>query len=230
MLEFFERGGPVMWPLLATSLVAATFLLYKAVFWLRVTAGRDRAFVVRFLKLVEEGSYAEAAERARGSRDFVVRVLLSGLVHRNYSAPEALRMAADETLGRMRRYQTVLETAVTVAPLLGILGTVMGIIQSFGLLGDAGRTDPRAATQGLAAALITTAAGLMIAIPTLILANYFGRLTEHAAQEIETEATCLEICLARNAAHSVGEAAAGQSSPPGPAVPAPVRGGGGAPR
>jgi biopolymer transport protein ExbB len=221
MLEFFVRGGPVMWPLLFTSLVAATFLLYKAVFWLRVGAGRDREFVARFLRLVEEGKYSEAAERARASRDFVVRILHSGLVHRNYSAPEALRMAAEEALGRMRRYHTVLDTVVTVAPLLGILGTVMGIIQSFGLLSDAGQADPRAATQGMAAALITTAAGLMIAIPTLVFANYFGRVTEHAAQEIETEATCLEICLARNAAHGIGEAAG-----PGTEAPAPVRAGG----
>jgi len=219
MLEIFNRGGPVMWPLLAASLVGLTFLLYKAIFWLRVGAGRDRALAERFLRLAEEGRYSEAAERARGSRDFVVQLLHCGLVHRNYSAPEALKMAAADTLSRMRRYLTVLDTVVTVAPLLGILGTVMGIIASFNLLGGAGATDPRAATQGVAQALVTTAVGLGIAIPTLIFSNYFGRLAEHAAVEMETVGTCLEICLARNAAHEVGEAAGGQ----GAHGPAPVR-------
>ncbi|MHC4914780.1 MAG: MotA/TolQ/ExbB proton channel family protein [Planctomycetota bacterium] len=222
MLEFFARGGPLMWPLLAVSLVAVTFLLYKAIFWLRVRAGRDGDLAVRFLKLVEEGKYAEAAGGARGSKDFVVRILHCGLVHRNYSASEALKMAADDTLARMRRYQTVLDTVVTVAPLLGILGTVLGIIDSFNLLGDAAAADPRAATQGVARALITTAAGLSIAIPTLIFSNYFGRLSEHAAAEIETEATCLEICLARNEAHGVGEAAEEEKTPSG-SQPPPVR-------
>jgi biopolymer transport protein ExbB len=222
MIEFFQRGGPVMWPLLLTSLVALTFLLYKALFWLRVRAGRDRDLAVRFLKLVEEGKYSEAATRAQGSRDFVVQILHCGLVHRNYSASEALKMAGADTLARMRRYQTVLDTVVTVAPLLGILGTVLGIIESFDLLGDAGSADPRAATQGVAQALVTTAVGLGIAIPTLIFSNYFARLSEHAAADIETEATCLEICLARNTTHGVGEAAEEAGSPAN-GEPAPVR-------
>jgi biopolymer transport protein ExbB len=222
LIEFFTRGGPVMWALLVTSLVAVTFLLYKAIFWLRVRAGRDPQLAAAFLQLCEAGSYSQAAERARGSKDFVVRILHCGLVHRNYSASEALKMAAADTLERMRRYQTVLDTVVTVAPLLGILGTVLGIIYSFDLLGTEGGTDPRAATRGVAQALITTAAGLGIAIPVLVFSNYFARLAEHAAAEIETEATCLEICLARNAAHGVGEAAAEAGAPAGER-PAPVR-------
>ncbi len=219
MRVFFNRGGPVMWPLLAASLVALTFLLYKATFWLRVSAGRDRELAERFLRLAEEGKYSEAAERAHNSRDFVVQLLHCGLVHRNYSAAEALRMAAADTLNRMRRYLTVLDTVVTIAPLLGILGTVIGIIGSFNLLGDAGGTDPRAATQGVAQALVTTALGLGIAIPTLIFSNYFGRLAEHAAIDMETMGTCLEICLARNQAHEVGEAAGDRDAE----GPAPVR-------
>jgi len=200
MLEMFARGGPIMWPLLVTSLVAVTFLVYKAVFWLRVAAGRDRGAASKFLEMAEGARYAEAAERAHGSKDFVVGMLHCGLVHRNYSASAALKMAAAETLGRMRRYQTVLDTVVAVAPLLGILGTVIGIIGSFGLLGNASAADPRAATQGLAQALVTTAVGLGIAIPTLVLSNYFARLAEHAAADMETAGTCLEICLARNPA------------------------------
>ena len=203
MLDLFLRGGPVMWPLLLASVVTLTFIVERALFWLRVAAGRDKALVLRFLESADGARYAEAARSAHGSRDYVIGVLHSGLVHRNYSASGALQAAAADTYRRMRRFLTVLDTVVTVAPLLGILGTVIGIIGCFQLMGEAGTSDPAAATKGLAEALITTAAGLIVAIPTLLAYNFFSRQAERAAAEMETSASCLEICLARNESHGV---------------------------
>jgi biopolymer transport protein ExbB len=200
MIEAFQRGGPVMWPLLLTSLVGLTFIVERVIFWVRVAGGRDRALALRFLELAERAGYAEAARAAHGSRDYVVGMLHSGLVHRNYSASGALQAAAADAYRRMRRFLSVLDTVVTVAPLLGILGTVTGIIGCFNLLGEAGTASPAAATKGLAEALITTVAGLVIAIPALVAYNFFSRRAERAAAEMETAASCLEICLARNAA------------------------------
>jgi len=207
MVDAFLRGGPVMWPLLITSLVGLTFVIERAVFWLRVAAGGDRELRLRFLELAEGGRYAEAAGAARGSRDYVVGVLHSGLVHRNYSASGALQAAAADAYRRMRRFLSVLDTVVTVAPLLGILGTVTGIISCFNLMSEAGAANPAAATRGLAQALITTAAGLIIAIPALLAYNFFSRRAERAAAEMETAASCLEICLARNVAHGTTDPA-----------------------
>ena len=205
MIDAFQRGGPVMWPLLATSLVGLTFILERAIFWLRVKSGRDRRLEAEFLEHAEAGRYDQAAARARGSRDYVVTVLHSGLVHRNYSAAGALQMAAADTYRRMRRFLSILDTTVTVAPLLGILGTVTGIISCFNLMGEAGVASPAAATKGLAEALITTAAGLVIAIPAVLAYNFFSRQAERAAGEIETAASCLEICLARNQSLAAAE-------------------------
>jgi biopolymer transport protein ExbB len=94
---------------------------------------------------------------------------------------------------RMRRYLAVLDTMITVAPLLGIFGTVIGIIQSFDVLGTTGIEHPQAVTSGIAQALITTATGLGIAILSVFPFNYFHARAENAAMAIEKYATSLEI-------------------------------------
>ena len=93
----------------------------------------------------------------------------------------------------MRRYMSILDTMITVAPLLGILGTVIGIINSFEMIGTAGIEDPRTVTAGIAQALITTAAGLSIAIIAVFPYNYFNSRVDNAARTIEKYATSLEI-------------------------------------
>jgi biopolymer transport protein ExbB len=105
----------------------------------------------------------------------------------------AMESAAAEELRRMQRFTGVLDTMITVAPLLGIFGTVLGIIDSFEILGAAGIADPRAVTGGIAQALITTAFGLGIAILSVFPFNYFNSRVEEAAHQIEQYATSLEI-------------------------------------
>jgi biopolymer transport protein ExbB len=93
----------------------------------------------------------------------------------------------------MRRYISVLDTMITVAPLLGIFGTVIGIISSFEILGVSGIERPQAVTAGIAQALITTAAGLGIAILSVFPYNYFNSRVENAVLAIEKYSTSLEI-------------------------------------
>jgi len=195
MWALVERGGVwIMTPILALSVAAAAFAIERAVFWLRLARGRDRRKVERFLELVDSGDLAGAAREAQGTRDPVLRVLHCGLVHRNYDVSSALEMAALAELARMERWLPVLDTIVTLAPLLGILGTVVGIIQSFDLLSrDAAVQDPQAVTGGIAQALVTTAAGLVVAIVALVPHNYFKSLADWMAREMEEAATRLEI-------------------------------------
>jgi len=127
------------------------------------------------------------------SRDPVVRVLVCGIVHREFSLKDALRMSADEEIALMRRYLPVLDTMITLSPLLGILGTVTGIIYSFNMLGSAGVENPAMITAGIGQALLTTAFGLAIAIFSLIPYNYFLSTIEKTAQEMEKYGTTLEI-------------------------------------
>ena len=108
--------------------------------------------------------------------------------------PEAiLSLEGIDELDRMRRYLPILDTIIMVSPLLGIFGTVIGIILSFEILGSAGIEEPQAVTAGIAQALITTASGLGIAILSLFPFHYFNSRVEKAALIIEKYATSLEI-------------------------------------
>lgn len=182
-----------MYPLVACSLISLTFIIERCLFWFRAKRGHNNPLVDEVLELARLGKYEEIKEKTQGSGDYVVRVLVCGLVHKEYSLSRAMEMAALDEVKRMKRYLPVLDTMITAAPLLGILGTVIGIIHSFDMLGRAGIQDPQAVTAGIAQALVTTAAGLLIAIFTLFPYNYFMSRVEKAAIRIEKYATSLEI-------------------------------------
>ncbi len=187
------RGGPVMIPLLGCSLIALTVIIERAFFWALEDMRRDAGLVDRILELCRNGDWDAVRRAVVGSRDYVVRILVNGILHRDFSMGKAMEAAGADEIQRMRRYLNVLDTMITVAPLLGIFGTVLGIIQSFDLLGQAGIEDPRAVTAGIAQALITTASGLGIAILSVFPYNYFNARAENAALLIEKYATSLEI-------------------------------------
>ncbi len=193
MLNFIIRGGPVMWPLLACSFISLTFIIDRIIFWTKVVRGRDRKLVDEVLESAERGDYQKAIHLGGGSKDFIVRTLVCGLTHHHFSLSDALEMASGAEIKQMRRFLPILDTIITLSPLLGIFGTVLGIIKSFDLLGLAGIAEPRAVTAGIAQALITTATGLGIALLTLIPYNYFLSKVEDAATEIEKYGTSLEI-------------------------------------
>ena len=167
MLELFQKGGPVMYLLLLCSLTATTVVVERLIFWARERKRRDQKLIDTLLEHAEKGDYNEAARLGGGSSDSMVRILVCGLMHRSFSLVSALEMAAAAEIKRMKRFMNVLDTMVTISPLLGILGTVTGIIRSFEAMGGAGVQDPIAVSAGIAEALITTATGLMIAIPSV---------------------------------------------------------------
>ena len=145
-------------------------------------------------------SRASSTPCARGSttcsRDATAGVLVQGLEHRSHGLSEGLQIAAQDELERMRRGMSFLDTIVTVTPLLGILGTVTGVIGAFESLGGGHVQDPvavKAVTEGIAKALITTAAGLTVAIPTLLVYNGFGSFLRRATVLLEQLGTSLEM-------------------------------------
>lgn len=193
MIEIFKNGGPVMYPLLLCSLISLTVIIERSFFWLGVGMRRNWKLVDEVLELSKKGNWNAIKEKAAGSKNYVIRILISGILHREYSLIKAMESSAAEEVSRMRKYMGVLDTMITVAPLLGILGTVIGIIDSFELLGSSGINTPKAVTGGIAQALITTASGLAIAIITVFPYNYFNSRVERAVRIMEKYATSFEI-------------------------------------
>lgn len=198
MIQIFLKGGPVMWPLLITSLVAVTTVLERIYFLVRESGRRDPKAVAQIFSLVEHGDPDKARAIGTKSSDYVAHVLTHALEHRDVSFTNALLQAASRELQRFNRGISILDTIVTLAPLLGLLGTVTGMIRAFGLLGASELEAPTAITGGIAEALIATAFGLSIAIVALIPFNYLNARLEQARQEIENASAQLEMLLLRS--------------------------------
>ncbi|MBW1849191.1 MAG: MotA/TolQ/ExbB proton channel family protein [Deltaproteobacteria bacterium] len=193
MLELFENGGPVMYPLLLCSIIVMTVIIERIIYWMILDTRRDRSLVDDVLELCRVGDWESVRKKASGSKDYIIRILVSGILHREFSMSKAMESTAADEIKEMKRFMGILDTMITVAPLLGIFGTVIGIITSFEVLGTTGIEHPRAVTAGIAQALITTATGLGIAILSVFPYNYFNSRVENAASLIEKYATSLEI-------------------------------------
>lgn len=193
MIEFFVKGGPVMYPLLLCSLISLTVIIERTWFWIRVDIHRSLPLVEEVLELFRQGDLEAIRRKTADSPNRILRILITGILHREYNAAKAMEAAAVEEVKRLRRYMTVMDTMITVAPLFGIFGTVLGIISSFEVLGATGIENPLAVTAGIAQALITTVAGLAIAIVTIFPYNYFNNKIENALMTMETYATQLEV-------------------------------------
>jgi biopolymer transport protein ExbB len=195
MIEIFLKGGLVMWPLLAVSLVAVTVVFERLFFTVRESRRRDPAAVARIFAAAERGDLAAACAAGVATRDFVARVLTYALEHRDVSFGNASLEASSLELQRFNRGISVLDTIVTLAPLMGLFGTVTGMIRAFGLLGASELGAPTAITGGIAEALIATAFGLLIAMIALLPFNFLTSRLETARQDIENAAAHLELLL-----------------------------------
>lgn len=193
LYQIIISGGPVMWPLVLCSLVVVTVIIERSLFWLVLERYRNRKLMDHILTLAESGKWSEIREKSKATKDHVVRILVVGILHRDYDMGRAMEAETEMLLQRMHRFMPVLDTMITVAPLLGILGTVLGIISSFKMLGNEGIADPKLVTSGIAQALLTTAGGLIISIVALIPYNYFNTRIDRATHVIEKYGNSLEV-------------------------------------
>jgi len=195
MIKIFLNGGPVMWPLLCCSIVTVATVLERLFFILREHSRRKPELVDQILERVEHHDLDDAIKIGSDNRDYVARVLTFALAHRAESFSSAVLRAANLELKQFNRGLAVLDTIITLAPLLGLLGTVTGMIHAFGLLGAQQLDAPEAITGGISQALLATAFGLGIAITALIPFNYLNSRLEEARHDIEDAATQLELHL-----------------------------------
>src|SRR5437588_5461013 len=166
-IDKFRQGGPVMWPILLVSIVALTVVIERIFWWGGRWFRRDPKRIEKVFTAIENNDVAEASRLSRDSRHPVLRMTWNGLNHQHASLQGALQVAAGIEIKRAGRFLVVMDTLVTLAPLLGLLGTVTGLIRSFSFLGNE-ELAVTAVTGGIAEALIATACGLGIAIFALI--------------------------------------------------------------
>lgn len=198
LISIFHKGGPIMWPLLCASILALGAVIDRLFFLLNQRRTRDRKALRKFLEAVRQGDL-ESAHRIGGkTKYFVIRVLDYALRYKEKSISSALLFAKERELKRFRWGIPILDTVITLAPLLGLLGTVTGMMGSFSLIGGE-LSAPGAITGGIAEALIATAFGLGIAITSLLPFNFLNTKMEEARLEIESAATQLQLLLHPNA-------------------------------
>lgn len=193
-VDNFKKGGPIMWPILMVSLTALAVVLERIFWWLGRWMRRDPKRIEKVFTAIEVGDVAEASRLSRDSRDPVLRMMWNGLNHQHASLQGALQVAAGIEIKRAGRFLVVMDTLVTLAPLLGLLGTITGLMKSFSFLNNE-ELAVTAVTGGIAEALIATACGLGIAIFALIPFNFFTSRVSNLEFELQTAATNLEVML-----------------------------------
>lgn len=176
--KLFAAGGVVMWPLLGCSILAIALIIERIIFWFRINRRQHR--VVRdVLHLYRRNHLDVTLEKLQENADLpIARIFLAALELEQPTPEEfrlALESAAQAEIPALKRFNTMLETIISLAPLLGLLGTILGLIASFASLniGDVGGSRTTGVTAGISEALVATASGLVIAIFTLLFANTF---------------------------------------------------------
>ena len=198
-MDLFIKGKEIMWPILLLSFVAITVVVERLLFIVRENASREPEVVEKMLEAVERGDIEGALAMGRKSKDFIAKILVYSLSNRQYSLSNAFIRASGQELARFQQGMATLDTCITAAPLLGLLGTVTGMMRTFGALGtgDIGAAAGQI-TGGVAEALIATACGLAIAILGLLPYNYLNARAEQAKQDVADVSHALEILIKKS--------------------------------
>ena len=192
--EYMQDGGPVMWPLLAFSIVALAFTIERFIALRRARINVNE-FLAKIRKaLIVNRSIRDAIKICEQYRGPVASIMKAGLL--KYGQPKedvekTIENAAFYEMSRLERGLLVLATTANVAPLLGFFGTVTGMIRSFDALAEAGLSNPGLVAAGISEALITTATGLVIAIPVQLVYNFFISRINKFVRDIETATNML---------------------------------------
>ena len=192
--RYFLDGGPIMWPLLILSIIALAVIIERFIALRRAKINVNE-FLAKIRKaLVINRSIREAIKVCEQYRGPVASIMKAGLL--KYGQPKedvqkTIENAALFEMARLERFLALLATVANVAPLIGFFGTVVGMIQSFDALAEAGLSNPALVAVGIKVALITTAGGLAVAIPVQLAYNYFISRINKFVRDIETSANML---------------------------------------
>jgi len=189
MPHWFQQGGIVMWLLLLASFLTTTVTLERLFAWTFYSQKKERFAIHNCFASLNRLNPKEAQKFSRALNSPASNMLKEGLRALPFPASEKMENQAEKELSQMSRGQSLLDTVITLAPMLGILGTVLGIIDSFNILSLQGIDNPTAVVGGIAQALISTAMGLCVALLALLPYNLFRSFLQKLTLHLETVAT-----------------------------------------
>ncbi|GJL55579.1 MAG: biopolymer transporter ExbB [Nitrospirales bacterium] len=193
MQQILINDGWMMIPIVLSLFLGIGIILERGIYFLM---HRANTAPENMLQLMEQGKFTDALAIMEQHRNPVLHMLASGIAHRLHDPVKAMESRGLEEVRKMKRGLPSLDTIITLGPLLGLLGTIIGMIDSFGIMASDGLGQPHAVTGGVAEALICTAAGIFVAVAILIPYNYFLARVDRETERIEYFATRAEIALA----------------------------------
>lgn len=199
MLQLIEQGGVILIIILVLSVVALAIVIERLLFF-RKNRGDEEVIMKRLETTLSKGNFDEALAICETQQSPITNLMKVGIEHRSYSR-EIIKMAISDAanleIPRMERFLSTLGTIAHVSPLLGLLGTVTGNIDAFGVLGGAGvgAGDPAILARGISEALITTAAGIIVSIPAIAFYNYLVQRVNHSIIRLENRVNELVLYL-----------------------------------
>jgi biopolymer transport protein ExbB len=212
--EYFRQGGLFMYPLLFFSVLAATVAIERFIVFSKAKLNVSD-FLTKIRKaLLVNRNVKEAIKICEQSKGPVASVMKAGLLrygHPREDIEKTIENAALYELDRLEKRLGVLATTANVAPMLGFLGTVAGMIKSFATLAEQGLTNPAAVAVGISEALITTATGLIIAIPAQLVYNWYTTKITRFVRDIETASNMLVETFSEMDSQRYGQGGEGQA-------------------
>ena len=187
MFEVFDKGGFLMYPIFICSLIAIT-IFFERMFYLKSIKTKSKKFVVRVKKLIKKGSINLAVSACRKNPTPISQIMLAGLMKYGLSRKEikeAIEDSANQETPVLEKRLSTLATIGNITPLLGLLGTVFGMIKAFNVIAVMGVGKPEALASGISEALLTTAFGLSIAIPTIVIYNYLTNRVDKLIRDLD---------------------------------------------
>ncbi|MEK6590222.1 MAG: MotA/TolQ/ExbB proton channel family protein [Nitrospinota bacterium] len=203
LIETFEKGGVVMYPIFAFSVLGSALVIYKWFYFTRLEKDTEN-FCREFFSFIEKRDMNLAAGLCRARRIPMARIMVSGLknhltVQSQHNHPEFIKGSEEKTVGairevilgeipRMERHLSTIAVTATILPMLGLLGTITGMITTFEIISIKGTGDPRTLGAGISEALITTEAGLITSIPLIFMHNHLSNRYDRLIASIEQNA------------------------------------------
>jgi biopolymer transport protein ExbB len=199
MFELINKGGVIMYLILPLSVVAFAIIIERLLYFRKIKVDEDK-MISRLKATMEKGHYDEALAICESNPSPVTNLLKVGLEHKKYGPEimkDAIQDAANLEIPRLERNLSTLGTIANIAPLLGLLGTVIGNIGAFNILHDMAGvgSDPAQLAGNISVALLTTAAGIIVALPAVVFYNYLVARVNHIIIRLENRVNAMVLLL-----------------------------------